>query len=128
MWNKIKWNIQRFMIGRNGRDELGIAVFYSAVFIYLLGGLFRLGLLQIFAWFGLLYSLFRAISKDVYKRREENHKFLQKLEFLKLRMSMRKTHKIYCCKGCKRKIRVPKGKGKIEITCPMCGRKMIRRT
>ena len=128
MWNRIKWNIQKFMMGRNGRDELETAVFYCSIFVYLLGGLFRLGLLQIFAWFGLLYSLFRVISKDVCKRREENRKFLQRLEFLKLRISMRKTHKIYRCKGCNRKIRVPKGKGRIEITCPMCGRKMIRRT
>ena len=128
MWNRIKWHIQKLMMGRNGRDELETAVFYCSIFVYLLGGLFRLGLLQIFAWFGLLYSLFRVISKDVCKRREENRKFLQRLEFLKLRISMRKTHKIYRCKGCNRKIRVPKGKGKIEITCPMCGRKMIRRT
>ncbi|MBQ9990883.1 MAG: hypothetical protein IJP31_08070 [Lachnospiraceae bacterium] len=128
MWNKLKWHIQRFMIGRNGRDELELAVFYASFILYILGVWLRFSLLEIIAWMGLLYSLFRILSKNVYKRREENRRFLQKVQFLKLRLSMRKTHKIYCCKGCKRKIRVPRGKGKIEITCPMCGKKMIRRT
>lgn len=128
MWNKIKWHIQRFMVGRNGRDELETAVFYVSVTVYLLGGLLAFVPLEILAWLGIFYSLFRVTSKQVYKRREENRRFLQKVEFLKLRISMRKTYKIYRCKGCNRKIRVPKGKGKIEITCPLCQRKMIRRT
>ena len=128
MWNKIKWHIQRFMVGRNGRDELEMAVFYPSVIVYLLGGLITFSPLKILGLAGLLYSLYRVISRDVYKRREENRRFLQEIEFCKLRTSMRKTHKIYRCKGCNRKIRVPRGKGKIEITCPLCGRKMIRRT
>ena len=112
MWNKIKWYLQRFMVGRNGRDELELAVFYAAVTLYLLGGLLRFGLFQIVAWLGLFYSLFRMLSRDVYKRRQENRFFLQKLDFFRLRMSMRKTHKIYSCRGCRRKIRVPRGRGK----------------
>lgn len=128
MWNKLKWQIQRFMIGRNGRDELEMAVFYASISVYLAGGLLRIPILEIAAWLGILYSCFRIFSKDVYKRREENRKFLQEVEFLKLRLSVRKTHKIYRCKGCGRKIRVPRGKGKIEITCPLCGEKMIHRT
>lgn len=128
MWNKIKWHIQRFMVGRNGRDELEMAVFYPSVIVYLLGGLITFSPLKILGLAGLLYSLYRVISRDVYKRREENRRFLQEIEFCKLRTSMRKTHKIYRCKGCNRKIRVPRRKGKIEITCPLCGQKMIRRT
>ena len=128
MWNKIKWHIQRFMVGRNGRDELEMAVFYPSVIVYLLGGLITFSPLKILGLAGLLYSLYRVISRDVYKRREENRRFLQEIEFCKLRTSMRKTHKIYRCKGCNRKIRVPRRKGKIEITCPLCGRKRIRRT
>ena len=128
MWDKIKWRIQRFMVGRNGRDELEMAVFYASVTIYLLGGLLAFVPLEILAWSGIFYSLFRVTSREVYKRREENRRFLQKVEFLKLRIAMQKTHRIYRCKGCNRKIRVPRGKGRIEITCPLCGRKMIRRT
>lgn len=139
MWNKIKWYLQKFMIGRNGRDELQVYVIYGVLIVYVvssfLGVIFPFKIVRVLVrflntagWVGIFYSIYRFCSKDVYRRREENRKFLQELEFFKLRISMRKTHKIYRCKGCGRKIRVPKGKGKIEITCPLCGKKFIRRT
>ena len=132
MWNKFKWHLQKFMIGRNGRDELQITVLYASFILYAFAGLldklFPFPLFRIIGWLGVVYSIFRFCSKDVIRRREENRKFLQEIEFLKLRISVRKTHKIYRCKGCGRKIRVPRGKGKIEITCPLCGKKFIRRT
>ena len=39
-----------------------------------------------------------------------------------------KTHRVYICpnKSCGQKIRVPKGKGKIEITCPKCGTEVCK--
>jgi predicted RNA-binding Zn-ribbon protein involved in translation (DUF1610 family) len=128
MWDKIKWHLQRFMIGRNGRDEIGMLVLWISAVLCLISAVFRTPFLDILAWLGIIYVIYRICSKDVYKRREENQKFLQEIEFIKLRISVRKTHKIYRCKGCGRKIRVPRGKGKIEITCPLCGRKMIHRT
>lgn len=132
MWNKFKWHLQKFMIGRNGRDELQITVLYASFVLYAFAGLldklFPFPLFRIIGWLGVVYSIYRFCSKDVSRRREENRKFLQEIEFLKLRISVRKTHKIYRCKGCGRKIRVPRGKGKIEITCPLCGKKFIRRT
>ena len=132
MWNKIKWYIQKFMIGRNGRDDLQVTVFYASLILYAFASVFdRLipfPIFKVIGWLGVFYSLYRFCSKDVYRRREENQKFLREIEFLKLRISVRKTHKIYRCKGCGRKIRVPRGKGKIEISCPLCGNKFIRRT
>ncbi len=128
MWNKLKWQLQRFMIGRNGRDELEQACFYLSFVIYILGTILSSLQIEFLACSGFLYCIFRILSKNVYRRQEENRRFLQKLEFWKLRISMRKTHKIYRCKGCGRKIRVPRGKGKIEITCPLCRNKIIRRT
>ncbi|MBR3607296.1 MAG: hypothetical protein IKL51_06960 [Lachnospiraceae bacterium] len=132
MWNKIRWYLQKFMMGRNGRDELQTAALWLAVIFMLLSPpitrIIKIPLMDILSSLALLYSIFRFCSKEVYKRREENQKFIQELEFFKLRLSVRKTHKIYRCKGCGRKIRVPRGKGKIEITCPLCGRKFIRRT
>ena len=132
MWNKFKWYMQKFMVGRNGRDELQVVVLYVSFCLYAIASVFE-KLMPVLAlkwlgWLGVVYSLYRFCSKDVYRRREENRKFLQEIEFYKLRISVRKTHKIYRCKGCGRKIRVPKGKGKIEITCPLCGNKFIRRT
>lgn len=131
MWDKIKWYVQKFMVGRNGRDELQVAVLYGAFIFYAVVSIFTKSVPYVafvITWVAVFYSLFRFCSKDVHRRREENQKFLREIEFFKLRISMRKTHKIYRCKGCGRKIRVPRGKGKIEITCPLCNRKFIRRT
>ena len=132
MWNKIRWYIQKFMVGRNGRDELQLFSMWIAVLLIILSPLItkvvHIPIADTLAFIIMAYSVFRFCSKEVYKRREENQKFLRELEFLKLRISVRKTHKIYRCKGCGRKIRVPRGKGKIEITCPLCGKKFVRRT
>ena len=132
MWNRIKWYLQKFMIGRNGRDELQTISLWIAIIFMVLSPmvtrLVKFPLIDALAYGLVLYSIFRFCSKDVYKRREENQKFLREVEFFKLRRSVRKTHKIYRCKGCGRKIRIPKGRGKVEITCPLCGKKFIRRT
>lgn len=39
-----------------------------------------------------------------------------------------KNHKIFQCGKCGQMIRVPKGKGKIAITCPSCKQEFIKRT
>lgn len=132
MWNKIRWYLEKFMIGRNGRDELQLLSMWISVVLVIISPmvtkLVRIPICDTLAFLLMVYSMFRFFSKDVYRRREENQKFLREVEFLKLRISVRKTHKIYRCKGCGRKIRVPRGKGKIEITCPLCGKTFIRRT
>ena len=132
MWNKIRWYLEKFMIGRNGRDELQLLSMWISVVLVIVSPmvtkLVRIPICDTLAFLLMVYSMFRFFSKDVYRRREENQKFLREVEFLKLRISVRKTHKIYRCKGCGRKIRVPRGKGKIEITCPLCGKTFIRRT
>ncbi|WP_207645519.1 hypothetical protein [Marvinbryantia formatexigens] len=50
------------------------------------------------------------------------------VELVKMNFEQRKTHRIFMCKVCGKKVRVPKGKGKIEITCPSCGNKMTHHT
>ena len=88
MWNKLKWHLQRFMIGRNGRDELQITVLYASFILYAFAGLldklFPFPLFRIIGWLGVVYSIYRFCSKDISRRREENRKFLQEIEFLKL--------------------------------------------
>lgn len=51
-----------------------------------------------------------------------------KFNLYKLKYEQRREYKIFQCKSCGRKIRVPRGKGKIEVTCPICGNKKICRT
>lgn len=108
-----------------GMDDLNktliIAYFASSIlnlivkstFIYLLGTI-------VFILF-----IFRYFSSNKVKRAEENRAYRKLFKYLKLKWDNRKTHRIYMCKNCKQIVRVPKGQGKIEVTCPSCGNKEI---
>ncbi len=123
----MKQKFQQFMMGRYGVDSF---------LKFLLGAALGLAVLDIFidsriltSWFYVLviYSYYRILSKNHQKRYQENMKFLQiknkivsKFKSEKNLMKQRKTHHIYKCPTCGQKIRIPKGKGRICITCPKC--------
>lgn len=127
-FNKLRWKLQMFMRGRNGADQLGRVTIYGSFILYIISMLLRSDILYAISFVGIIYSTFRMLSKNLYARREENRKFLTWWETTRIKMSQRKDYKIFKCKGCGRNIRVPRGKGKIEVTCPMCGSKTIHRT
>lgn len=126
--DKLKWKLQVFMRGRNGADELGRVTIYGSFILYIISLLSNSQILYFISLAGIIYSTYRLLSKDLYARREENRKFMTWWETTRIKMSQRKDYKIFKCKGCGRNIRVPRGKGKIEVTCPMCGNKTIHRT
>jgi DNA-directed RNA polymerase subunit RPC12/RpoP len=80
------------------------------------------------AMVGFLTFAARAMSGDHWSRNEENLKYQSFLKLWKLRYEYRKTARIFMCEKCGKFIRVPKGKGKIQLTCPRCGTRMIRRS
>ena len=125
---RLRWKIQKFMQGRNGVDELNRILLYAVLVLYVLSIILQSLILDYLAFAGILYLLYRTLSKNLYVRREENRKFVTWLETTRIKMEQRKDYKIFKCKGCGRNIRVPRGKGKIEVTCPMCGKKTIHRT
>lgn len=130
----------KFMQGRYGVDAfarftMGVALVAIVVSIFFssgsrMGALFdTLGLLL------LLYTYYRMLSRDIQKRYSENEKYLSATAKVRNRfkkeksmMSQRKTHHIYKCPGCGQKIRIPRGKGKIEIDCPKCHTKFVKRS
>lgn len=126
---------QRFMSGRYGADELS-KVFNVAVLVLLVLSLVTR--YDIFYWLGIvlmIYSLWRMFSKNVTKRYEENQRFLifrdqaaVKRANLKKRWSQRGVYRFYKCPQCKQTVRVPKGKGKICITCPKCRTEFIKKS
>ncbi len=124
----LRWKLQIFMRGRNGADELGRVALYGSLILYIVSMLLGSRLLYYIAFAGMVYAIYRLLSKNLYARREENRKFVTWLETTRVKMAQRKDYKIFRCKGCGRNIRVPRGKGKIEVTCPMCGSKTIHRT
>lgn len=75
-------------------------------------------------------SSYKRVEDDERKReKEEKEEFKRaKREAKQREREDRKTHRYFECPSCKKRLRVPKGKGKIRITCPHCGEKFERRT
>lgn len=118
----------RFMMGRYGTDDFSKFLLGSSVALMVLNLFLRIVLLNTLVMVLLVYVYFRMFSKNIQKRYEENRKYLHlkgkilgRLEKEKRMASDRKVNHIYKCPACKQKIRIPKGKGKICITCPKCG-------
>ena len=87
------------------------------------------------SWALLICSLFRTFSKRTQERAAENYKYfvcknrvLGWFRLLKKRWQERKTHRYFRCPQCRATVRVPKGKGKIRITCPHCKNQFIKKT
>ena len=119
--------LQRFMYGRYGNDQLNnfLTISYLVLFVlYMLSGLQPLYWLCTVLIF---VVLFRMLSRNIYKRREENVKFLRKadpaIRWFRLQRTMRrdKDHIYFKCPNCSQQLRVPRGKGKITVTCRSCG-------
>lgn len=132
---KFRDRFANWMSGRNGMDEL--ARFESGlVLVLLIISLFsRLGLLYIVALAVMIHMYYRMFSKNVSKRYEENQKFLNlrynsTVEWNKKKkhFAQRKTYCFFKCPQCKQEVRVPRGHGKICITCPRCRTEFIKRT
>ncbi len=124
----------RFMQGRYGIDQFG-RFLMAMVMVCLVLSLFGLKFFYVAGIAVLVYSYFRIFSKNLYKRRAENTAYLkyeykvkQKFATWKRDMQQRKTHHIYRCPSCKQKIRVPRGKGRIEIRCPKCNQTFIKKS
>lgn len=124
--------IRKFFYGRNGFDDLAKLSLILSIVVFLIYGFWPRGIVKVilsFLYLALLvYAYFRILSKKVYKRVQENRKYLGAVKMTKTRWQQRKTHKFYRCPKCKTWLRVPKGRGKIEITCVKCATKFEKRT
>ncbi|MBP3602658.1 MAG: hypothetical protein J6J79_00760 [Lachnospiraceae bacterium] len=126
--------LYRFMIGRYGNDNLNR--FLTAISIVcLVLSFFGPRMFYLLAIAILVYVYFRMFSRNIYKRTMENnlymryeYKIKQYFATLKRDMNQRKTHHIYRCPSCRQKIRIPKGKGRIEIRCPKCSQTFIKKS
>ena len=123
----LRTGLRRFMEGRYGTDKLNMAILCAGLVCSLLASLLPGALLKLtftlIAYVFMFVAIFRSLSRNIYKRYEENRKFL--LFFQKLKD---KDHCYYNCPRCRQQVRVPKGKGKISITCPKCREKFIKTT
>ena len=126
--------LSRFMAGRYGTDQLNTALMIAYLALYLISIFSGWSVLYWVALVLVLVTLFRCLSRQADRRRAENAKFLQlvrpvrhKLKNLTARIKD-KDHRYYNCPRCRQQVRVPKGKGKIAISCPKCKEKFIKQT
>ena len=125
----------RFMAGRYGMDTMGRFTIGLALFLVVINYIFTSRIINLLVWVLLILAYYRMFSRNVYKRSSENQVFLNKtykirskFAGLKNRMAQSKDYHIYKCPSCKQKIRIPRGKGKIEIRCPKCSTTFIKRS
>jgi len=135
----------RFMAGRYGGDQLNRFVAVSGC-VLILVGFFVGGVVSLLLYFvslaGLVWSYYRMFSRNFDKRRQENARYLRfkqrmnsdvrlnkerwsqrrsDVRLNKERWSQRRDYKFFTCPACHTTLRVPKGKGKINIVCRKCG-------
>lgn len=127
--------LRKFMAGRYGIDQLSIALLIAYLPVSIVAQLSRISLLNLLGLALLVVCYFRIFSRNIVKRRQENQTFLVKWypvrNWFNLKISRikdRKVHRYFKCPSCSQKVRVPKGKGEIRITCPQCKRSFAKRT
>ena len=138
----MRYKLAKFFEGRNGNDALARALLWAGVVVYILAMVaMRLGwtvasnLLSSGALVLVFWSLWRSMSRNLHKRRQENQRFLAFFRNIKTgfsnrraRFSQRKDYKFFKCPACKCVLRVPRGKGRIQITCRKCGNRFSGKT
>ena len=124
---KLSAQLRHFMAGRYGTDRLNMAILGVGLVASLLSVFFQafpLNLILFFLSYGMMFwAIFRTLSRNTYKRYLENRKFLQFFDRIKDR-----EHRYFDCPKCRQMVRVPRGKGKIAITCPRCREKFVKKT
>lgn len=119
--------LRRFMEGRYGTDKLNMCILWTGVGCSVLAILIPLPpvslTLSILAYVLMFLALVRTFSRNTYRRYQENRKFLLLLDRIRDR-----KHRYFTCPNCHQPVRVPRGKGKIAITCPNCREKFIRKS
>ena len=125
----------RFMAGRNGADQLSRVCSYIALALIVVNLFTRNIVVWTLAIVVLIYAYFRIFSKNVYRRREENARYMALqnkavtgVRNWRDRMSQRRDYAFFRCPGCRAMLRVPRGKGKLRVTCRKCGAAFERRT
>ena len=130
--------LARFMAGRNGNDQLNVFLLIVDLILMLLSSIFSKsigGVLYPIVIALLVYVYFRMFSRNVYKRREENGKYMRlkykaaaELRLFKERWIQRKDYKFFTCPSCRASLRVPRHRGKIKIVCRKCGTSFFGKT
>ena len=127
--------LRNFMVGRYGPDHLGMAMIVVSLVLSLLNGIIHFVPLMYISYIIIILAVSRMLSRNIARRRSENDKFIRYWWPIRTKAGRAwanvkhgKTHRFLKCPSCSNTLRVPKGKGKLQITCPKCGERFIRKT
>lgn len=119
--------LAQFMYGRYGADQLYYALLVVFFVLTLINVFVHYSVINILTWVIMVVMIFRAFSRNVYKRRIENDKFMKIWSPVKAEYSLAirrikeiKTHRFRKCPNCKKVLRLPRKKGKHTVKCPCC--------
>ena len=119
--------LRSFMSGRYGTDRLNMVILCAGLVASLLSVMISVQPMNLILWVLsyvlMIVAICRSLSRNTYKRYQENRKFLQFFDRLKDRQ-----HRYFDCPKCHQMVRVPRSKGKISITCPRCREKFVKKT
>jgi phage FluMu protein Com len=127
--------LKKFMIGRYGMDQLsmGLIVFY--ILLAILSRFMNIQIINIISLIVPIVAYYRIFSRNINKRYQENMKFLKIWNPIKNKFNGKvkkvkglKDYKYFKCPSCSQSLRVPRGKGKIAITCPKCKTSIIKKS
>lgn len=125
--NRIKQTLRRFMTGRYGTDKLNTLILGVGLALCLISLFIPYPpvnmVLTVCSYVLMILAIFRTLSRNTYKRYRENRRYLMILDRLKDR-----EHRYFDCPKCHQPVRVPRGKGKIMITCPKCKERFQKKT
>ena len=118
---------RHFFSGRYGHDKLNMVILGAGLIACLISMFIHFApvnlALTVISYILMGWAIFRTLSRNTYKRYQENRKYLMFLQKFK-----DKEHRYFDCPRCRQQVRVPRGKGKIAISCPKCKEKFIRKT
>ena len=126
---------RRFFMGRYGMDSLNKLIFIVTLILLAVMWFWPNRVVGLIFWILLLFGYFRCFSRNISARYAENRKYLQLtakprafFRKRKSRFAQRKIYKFFKCPQCRQQVRVPKGKGKINIKCHACGEQFIKKS
>lgn len=122
-----KDKLARFMYGRYGTDQLNYALIVAYLVLIVANNFIHSAIIGILMWAVLICMVLRTFSRNVYKRRMENEKFMKIWNPVKAKGSLTirrikeiKTHRFRKCPHCKAVLRLPRKTGKHTVKCPCC--------
>ncbi|MBR5261944.1 MAG: hypothetical protein IKV47_07230 [Oscillospiraceae bacterium] len=125
--NNFRNKLAAFFYGRYGYDQLGYALFGFYIAIVIINAFVGSLILSLLGLVSVGIMFFRVLSRNIYKRRAENERFLKlwrpTAAFFKLqwdRLREIKTNRYRKCPDCKAVLRLPNKKGDHTVVCPRC--------